>query len=196
MRLLSALFAGCLAFSAQAGELAIGDTAPDFTLTDANGNQVKLSDYTGKRVVLEWFNPGCPYVMYAHQQGGLKTTAAERQDDVVWLAINSGAPGKQGHGAQVNAQAAVEWNLSHPILLDETGVVGKSYAAKTTPHMYLIDETGKLAYQGALDNAPLGKQPKTGYQHYVTTGIDRLKASQQPSPDQTKPYGCSVKYGS
>jgi alkyl hydroperoxide reductase subunit AhpC len=196
MRSITLALALALPTLALAEGVNVGDKAPDFTLTDLDGKTVKLSDLKGKRVVLEWFNPGCPYVVHAHDEGGLKTTATDRSGDVVWLAINSGAPGKQGHGPQTNREAAAKWSMTHPILLDESGAVGKSYAAKTTPHMYIIDEKGKLAYQGALDNAPRGATPETGYQPYLTDGIDALKAGEAPRPPQTKPWGCSVKYGS
>jgi peroxiredoxin len=110
--------------------------------------------------VLEWFNPDCPFVKYAHGEGGpLESLANEltKKDGIVWLAINSGAPGKEGAGVERNKQAQAEWKLEHPILIDEDGKVGHTYGAQTTPHMFVIDPAGKLIYAGALDNAPLGR---------------------------------------
>ncbi|NVB41301.1 redoxin domain-containing protein [Pseudenhygromyxa sp. WMMC2535] len=136
----------------------VGEPAPAFTLPQVDGEEISLSDFAGKTVVLEWFNPDCPFVKYAHGEGPLKTMAAEQtKAGVVWLAINSGAPGKQGHGAERNREAAADWGLEHPILLDESGEVGKRYGAKTTPHMFVVDGEGKLVYAGGLDNAPLGQ---------------------------------------
>ena len=113
---------------AAATEAQVGQPAIDFSLPDLDGTATKLSDFRGKTVVLEWFNPGCPFVVYAHESGPLKSFAAEaNKDDVVWLAINSSAPEKQGHGVVVNKQSATTWSMNHPILIDEDGKVGKAY---------------------------------------------------------------------
>jgi peroxiredoxin len=136
----------------------LGEPAPAFSLTDLDGKTVSLADFAGKTVVLEWFNPGCPFVKYAHGEGPLAGMAGEQtKAGVVWLAINSSAPGKQGHDREENRKAATEWKMEHPILLDEDGKVGHAYGATTTPHMFVIDGTGKLVYAGGLDNAPLGR---------------------------------------
>lgn len=137
----------------------VGEPAPAFTLPSVSGEQVSLADYAGKTVVLEWFNPDCPFVKYAHESGGPLATLGNEQTKagIVWLAINSGAPGKQGAGAERNKQAQTDWKLEHPILIDEDGKVGHTYGAQTTPHMFVIDPAGKLIYAGALDNAPLGR---------------------------------------
>lgn len=172
----------------------VGKPAPDFTLTDLEGKEVKLSALKGKPVVLEWFNPGCPYVQYAHGEGPLGTMASEwTAKDVQWLAINSGSPGKQGHGLEVNKQAAADWKLSHPILLDESGTVGKLYGAKTTPQMVVIDAEGVIRYAGALDNAPFGKA-EGKHVDYVGDAIGAVLEGGEVQPDHTKSYGCSVKY--
>lgn len=175
---------------------AIGQPAPDFTLPAADGSTVKLSDFRGKRVVLEWFNPECPFVKSAHESGPLRDLAARTTaQGVVWLAINSGAPGKQGHGAEVNKAAASTWSLSHPILLDETGAVGRAYGATNTPHMYLIDDKGALVYRGALDNAPMGETeggaPRIGY---LEDALAATAAGQPIATAEFKAWGCSVKY--
>jgi peroxiredoxin len=152
---------GCSVKYADEGAAAsakLGEPAPGFSLPDLDGGTVSLADFAGKTVVLEWFNPDCPFVKYAHAEGPLATMAAtQAQADVVWLAINSGAPGKQGHGVERNREAKTEWKLEHPILLDEDGAVGHAYGATSTPHMFVVDPTGTLVYAGGLDNAPLGR---------------------------------------
>lgn len=172
----------------------VGALAPDFSLPALDGKQVKLSDQRGSVVVLEWFNPGCPFVVAAHEGGPLETMAAQLGDKVTWLAINSGSHGKQGFGLEVNQDAASRWKLQHPILLDETGTVGKQYGATNTPQMVVIDTEGKIAYWGALDNAPLGK-PKGGKPvPYTANAIEAVLAHKEPVPSKTQPWGCSVKY--
>jgi hypothetical protein len=167
----------------------------DFTLTDLDGNQVSLADYRGKTVVLEWFNPQCPFIVYAHNEGPLAArTGPKAEPDVVWLAINSNAPGKQGHGRELNATARQEFGMDWPVLLDEGGAVGRQYSATTTPHMFIIDPQGELVYQGALDNAPLGKAEGGTRVDYVDQALVALAGGAAPQPARTKPYGCSVKY--
>ncbi|MEN0065823.1 MAG: thioredoxin family protein [Myxococcota bacterium] len=174
----------------------VGKAAPDFTLTDLSGKTHKLSDYKGKTIVLEWFNPGCPYVKYAHGEGPLADQAQRTMDDnTVWIAVNSGAPGKQGHGTALNQQAKADWKLDHPILVDESGTVGKSYGAITTPHMYVIDPSFTLRYQGAIDNAPMGRANGEPV-NYVDAALTDLRAGKTVKTPNTKAYGCSVKYGS
>jgi peroxiredoxin len=153
---------GCSVKYADAGTepaAKVGEPAPAFSLPDLDGKQVSLADFAGKTVVLEWFNPDCPFVKYAHDGDGPLASLANEQTKagVVWLAINSGASGKQGAGAERSKQAKAEWKLEHPILIDEDGKVGHLYGAQTTPHMFVIDAGGKLVYAGALDNAPLGR---------------------------------------
>jgi len=178
----------------------IGKPAPDFTLKDLGGKEVKLASFKGKVVVLEWFNPGCPYVKASHSVGSLVDTAKRRTSDgVVWLAINSGAPGKQGNDLAMNTEAAKTWSLSHPILRDEAGTVGKAYRATNTPNMFVIDKTGAVVYAGAIDNSPdgEGKSPQGGKLiNYVDAALDDLAAARPVKTAVTKPYGCGVKYGS
>ena len=172
-----------------------GTPAPDFTLPDLDGKQVSLASFRGKTVVLEWFNPGCPFVRYSHAEGPLKDLARKHSaSGIVWLAINSGAEGKQGAGAEVNKKAGQEWAMEHPILIDASGQTGKAYDAKTSPHMYVIDPKGQLVYRGALDNAPLGKVPAEGRVTYVDKALAAVAAGQPVEVAETKPYGCSVKY--
>jgi peroxiredoxin len=178
----------------------IGKPAPDFDLTDLDGKHVKLSDFKGKTVVLEWFNPGCPFVKASHTKGSLRDTAKRATEKgVVWLAINSGAPGKQGYGVQANKDGAAAFNLTHPILLDETGAVGKQYGATNTPHVFIVDAKGQLAYAGAADNSPdgEGESPEGGkLVNYVDQALGELAAGKPVSVPKSKAYGCSVKYAS
>lgn len=175
-----------------------GQAAPDFSLSGLDGKTVQLADLKGKTVVLEWFNPECPFVKAAHTKGSLVDTAARHaKDGVVWLAINSAAPGKQGHGAELNRAAAKAFGLTHPILLDEGGAVGRAYGATNTPHLFVIDREGKLAYRGAIDNSPDGERasPAGGaLVNYVDAALADLAAGRAVKVAQTKPYGCGVKY--
>ncbi|MFT3683561.1 MAG: thioredoxin family protein [Phycisphaerales bacterium] len=173
----------------------IGEKAPEFTLKDTEGKDVKLADFKGKIVVLEWFNPGCPFVKKHHEtlDTMTKTAAAYKDKGVVWLAVNSGSEGKQGAAAEENAKAKKDWKIEYPILLDTKGETGKAYGAKTTPHMFVIDKDGKLAYAGAIDN---NSSPKTaGEKNYVKNAVDELLAGKKVSESETTSYGCNVKYG-
>ena len=182
--------------SVKAETAKVGEKAPDFTLTDTDGKQHTLSDYTkaGKIVVLEWFNSGCPYVVKHHvTHQTMATLAKEFKDkDVVWVAINSGAPGLQGHGLELNKKIKKEWKIEYPILLDEPGNVGRAYEARTTPHMYIIDKTGTLVYAGAIDN---NRSPtELGDVNYVRQALKQVIAGETVTESMTRPYGCSVKY--
>jgi peroxiredoxin len=176
----------------------VGQPAPDFTLSDLDGKPVRLTDFKGKIVVLEWFNPGCPFVVAAHTKGSLVDAAARAsKQGVVWLAVNSGAPGKQGAGVELNRKAAADWKLGHPILLDEAGTVGKAYGATNTPHLFVVDAAGKLAYRGAVDNSPDGERgaPQGGaLVEYASVAVDDLRAGRPVKVSSTKAYGCGVKY--
>lgn len=166
----------------------VGEAAPDFKLTDTDGKEVKLADFKDKIVVLEWFNPECPVVVDAYKKETMQKMKAEFKGDknVVFLAINSGGPGKEGHGTAKNADIKKAWKIEHPILLDETGTVGKAYGATNTPHMFVIGKDGKLAYAGAIDD----KKDK----NYVTAAVKELLAGKPVTTAETKAYGCSVKY--
>jgi peroxiredoxin len=177
---------------------ALGELAPDFTLPDLDGKPVHLADHRGKIVVLEWFNPECPFVKASHLKGSLVDAAKKATESgVVWLAINSGAPGKQGHGVERNREGKAKFNLTHPILLDETGKIGKLYGATRTPHLYVINREGKLVYRGAVDNSPDGEadSPKGGtLVRYVDDAIAAVAANKPVAAADTEAYGCSVKY--
>lgn len=175
----------------------VGSPAPNFALRDLAGNRYKLSDHRGKIVVLEWYNPECPFVVYAHGEDGPLHELGDRwtKEGVVWFAINSGAPGKQGAGVELNVAKQKEYGFAYPVLLDETGETGRKYQAKTTPHMYVIDAEGTLVYAGGLDNAGFGKVSDGGeLKPYVEQVLDDLTAGRPASVQTSKPYGCSVKY--
>lgn len=186
-------------FFAQAAPAAspVGQRAPDFALKDLSGKEVKLSSYVGKTVVIEWFNPDCPFVKYAHGQGGPLASQPARAmgEGVVWLAVNSGSPGKQGTGLEHNREAAKGYGMTYPVLLDESGSTGRSYGALTTPHMFVVDPAGNLVYGGALDNAPQGNASGPVI-NYVDAALGDLKAGRPVATRTTKAYGCGVKYGS
>ena len=174
-----------------------GQTAPGFTLQDVNGEAVSLSDFAGKTVVLEWINPGCPFVrkFYANPDMPEFQKAVEEMGGV-WLSINSSNP---SHGDYLTPAASAEWARKHghaaTWLLDPEGTVGKAYGARTTPHMFIINAEGKVVYQGAIDSIrDADPDSIPGATNYV---MDALKAMSEgkPIPDaQTRPYGCSVKY--
>ena len=176
----------------------VGKPAPDFALKDLDGNEVRLSSFKGKVVVLEWFNPRCPFVKASHTKGSLKDAAKRHgKDGVVWLAINSSGPGKQGYGVDENRQGAKSFGIAYPILLDEAGDVGHAYGATNTPHMMVIDEKGVLAYRGAIDNSPdgEGESPTDGkLVRYVDEALAAVSAGKAPATAETKAYGCGVKY--
>lgn len=181
---------------APATKAKVGQPAPEFALPDLDGKEVKLSDFKGKTVVLEWFNPGCPFVQRSHRDGGLKSLPAEQiAKGVVWLAINSGAPGKQGAGKDTNVKAKGEFGMSYPILLDEKGDVGRAYGAERTPHMYVIDPKGTLVYVGAIDSTKGGEpEPGEAVTNYVSVALDELAAGKAITTPETEAFGCTVKY--
>lgn len=177
-------------------QAAIGQPAPAFDLVDTEGKHHGLDDGKGKLLVLEWWNPGCPFVKYAHGEGPLRDMAKqETKAGVVWLAINSGAPGKQGAGADNSREGARGFGMEHPVLLDEDGAVGHAYGATKTPHVFLIDGEGKLLYRGAIDNAPIGEVDGGGaYRNHLAQALAEVRAGKPVSVPETPSYGCSVKY--
>ncbi len=176
----------------------VGKPAPNFKAADANGKPVSLSDFKGKTVVLEWHNPGCPFVQKHYGSGNMqKTQAAAAKDGVVWLTINSGAPGKQGHMSGAEAKALVAKAGARPAayLLDPRGVVGKAYEAKTTPHMYVVNKAGTLVYVGGIDDKPTKNASDiNGARNHVLAALSELKVGKAVSVATSRPYGCAVKY--
>ncbi len=178
----------------------VGKAAPDFTLTDYDGKAVHLADLRGKTVVLEWFNPDCPFVKASHTKGSLNGLAKRWTDKgVVWLGIDSAGVGKQGHDPARVSLAIGAFGLHHPILADETGKVGHLYGATNTPHLFVIDPKGVLVYRGAIDNSPDGEgESPTGGKlvNYVDAALSAVTAGKPVETPMTPAYGCSVKYGS
>lgn len=175
--------------AAEPASASIGAAAPGFSLPDASGNTVNLSDFAGKVVVLEWVNPECPFVKRHGDAGTMKGLAEKYNGKVVWLGINSSA-----HlDSAANAKWIAEKSLPYPILNDQSGAVGHNYNAKTTPHMYVIDTTGKLVYAGAIDDDNAGTKGASAV-NYVDAALAEVTAGKAVTVAETKPYGCSVKY--
>ncbi len=186
-------------FVGRAQAVSIGEVAPDFVLKNFDGKEVKLSDYQGKIVVLEWFNEGCPFVQ-KHYGSGFMQSLQEKytKQDVVWLTVNSTDSSHRDFLSPEETKEIVQkWGIkSSQMLADADGKVGKLYGAKTTPHMFVIADDGKLSYQGAIDdNSDAGADPKTS-KNYVQQALDELRTGAVVAVKETKPYGCSVKYAS
>jgi peroxiredoxin len=178
-----------VAVPAAAG-VGVGDKAPNFTLEDTAGNDVSLSDYSGKVVVLEWLNPDCPFVQRHYKAGTMKKLAtAYGEKGVVWLTVNS----TNYMDEAANAKFKASNGLPYTILVDQSGEVGHLYDAKTTPHMYIIDGDGELVYIGAIDDDPRGTKGGSTT-NYVEAALDEVLAGRAVTTAETKPYGCSVKY--
>ena len=167
--------------------------APPFTLKSFDGKTINLSGYRGKTVVLEWLNFDCPFVNYHYDKPKtmIKLANKYKNKNVVWLAINS-----TSHTTpEANKEFAEKQKLPYPILDDRSGRVGRAYGAKTTPHMYIINPRGRIVYDGAIDNSPLGKTPEgKELTNYVDKALGEMITGKMVSTKNTKPYGCSVKY--
>lgn len=188
----------CLTSGAGAAELAVGQAAPDFTLTDVRGGERSLSEHRGRFVVLEWTNHGCPFVVKHYDSNNMqKLQQTYTEQGVVWLTINSSAPGKQGHHSPEEWTGILEekGSAATATLLDADGTVGRLYGAKTTPHMYVIDPSGVLIYQGAIDSvASTNVDDVPTARNHVAAALDEAMAGTAVSVPSTKAYGCSVKY--
>jgi peroxiredoxin len=185
--------------AARAADVArVGQPAPDFTATDVHGKAVHLSDFTGKPVVLEWHNQGCPYVQKHYRSGNMQRLQHElTSDGAVWLTVISSAPGKQGNvtAEQEDAYVAEQKAAPTDVVLDPDGTVGRLYGAKTTPHMFLVDAKGTLVYAGAIDDKPTTDLADVaGAKNYVEAAYREVKAGKPVTTSATAPYGCSVKY--
>ncbi len=176
----------------------VGKPAPGFTIVDSHGVTHSLHDYRGKTVVLEWTNHQCPFVRKHYATGNMQALQKSATEaGVTWLSVISSAPGKQGHvmGTEANALTAKRSASPTAVLLDEKGVMGRFYDARTTPHMYIIDAEGTLVYMGGIDDKPSTQHAdvKTA-KNYVRAALDDLGRTQAVSMPVTRPYGCSVKY--
>lgn len=197
MQRLATLAATSLFSAAALASAVVGKPAPSFTVTDLDGKPAKLEDYKGKTVVLEWHDFGCPFVMKHYNSGNMQALQKKYGGDVVWLAVNST---NKGHS---------DWTDPGPLgeqlkkfgaqparyLVDEPGTMGLAYGAKTTPHMYIIDPSGKVVYNGAIDDkrSTNPADVKTS-KNYVAAALEELKAGKPVSVASTAPYGCTIKY--
>lgn len=181
-----------------AAEVATGKPAPGFTATDSNGRSHTLAGLKGKTVVLEWTNHECPYTIKHYASGSMQALQAEAAaKGVVWLSVVSSAPGQQGFVDAAKANELTASRKAHPaaVLLDPKGTLGHLYEAKSTPHMFVIDAEGNLAYAGAIDDKPSADQKDiAGARNHVREALAALASGKRPSPAATRPYGCSVKY--
>lgn len=198
-RALWALPALLLAAAAQAVP-AVGQEAPDFALRDATGKTVKLSDFRGKLVVLEWTNPGCPYVRKHYDSGNMAATQQDATSrGAVWLSINST---EKDSGDYLEPAKLAAWQKERKVqptatLMDEEGTTGRAYGARTTPHMYIVDAKGRLAYVGGIDSIASANPadiPKAT--NHVKQAVADLVAGRPVATAVTRPYGCSIKYKS
>lgn len=199
MKILAITAAATLALATSASaKVPTGASVSDMTVIDSTGTLHNLSDFAGKRVVLEWTNEGCPYVKKHYNTDNMQDLQREAAaDDTVWLSVISSAVGKQGYktGSDV-----AEWSEKHnvasaAVILDAAGEMGKAFSARTTPHMYIIDEDQTLVYQGAIDdNRSDDESTVEGATNYVRQAMAEMNAGQPISKPETLPYGCSVKY--
>src|SRR4051794_20876023 len=176
----------------------VGSNAPGFSLPDAKGKTHSLADYKGKYVVLEWFNPDCPFVKKHYGSGNMQKLQEEfTAKGVVWLSIDSSAPGLEGYltAEQANTKMA-EWKTKQTALVfDPEGKAGRTYGAKNTPHMFVINPEGKIVYEGAIDSkATPNPADIPSSTNYVKVALDESLAGKTVSTATTKPYGCSIKY--
>ncbi len=175
--------------------------APAFTGKTAAGETVDLSQLKGKKVVLEWTNKDCPYVRKHYGTDNMQSLQGESKadHDVVWISVISSAPGTQGYLEPNEALANVTETKAKPdhVILDPSGTIGRAYGAVTTPHMYIIDEQGTLRFMGGIDDKPSSNwETVKGAKNYVRAALDDLAAGGEVKEAVTRPYGCSVKYGS
>lgn len=187
-----------LAFNLNALAIQIGQPAPEFSLTDSTGKTRSLKDFKDKLVVLEWYNKDCPFVRKHYDSKNMQNLqTAEKKRGVEWLQIISSAPGNQGYlePKEAVAQVKKEGAVVTATLLDKDGKVGKAYEARTTPHMYVINQKGVLVYMGAIDSVSSpDKEDIKGATNYVKAAIDETLANQPVTVASTTAYGCSVKY--
>lgn len=178
----------------------VDQAAPAFSGTTADGQVISLDQFAGKRVVLEWTNHDCPFVKKHYESGNMQSLQRRAvADDIVWVSIISSAPGEQGHVSASMANTLTKDRKAAPthVILDETGAIGRLYDAKTTPHMFVIDEAQTLQYAGAIDSIPSAKQADIARSdNYVRLALTSLRQGQPVVTKQSKPYGCSVKYAS
>jgi peroxiredoxin len=174
-----------------------GQPAPAFTLTDLSGKSANLADYKGKVVVLEWNNFGCPFVQKHYRSGNMQALQKKYGNDVVWLTMNSTNKSSSEYRAPAQLEGTLKGFGAQPAryLMDDSGTAGLAYGAKTTPHMFVIDTSGKVVYNGAIDDKRSTDlaDVKTA-RNYVAAALDEVIAGKPVSTPSTTPYGCSIKY--
>ena len=196
---LATVVAASIGLPLQAQALAVGEAAPAFELKDTQGKTVKLADFKGRHVVLEWTNPGCPFVVKHYGAQNMQALQKEaKAKDVVWLSINSTARGHHDHLAPAALQTKLvqDWGAApSAVLMDEAGTVGKAYAARTTPHMYVIDPAGKLVFAGGIDDKRSSNPADiAGAKNFVRAALADSLAGKPVATPSAPPYGCSIKY--
>jgi hypothetical protein len=196
--LIRAFSALSLAAILPATALTVGSKGPEFELTDTSGATHKLSDFSGKVVVLEWVNHGCPFVRKHYDSGNMQSTQrAATSEGVVWLSICSSGEGEQGNHTPAQWKKLNEENntAATAVLLDASGKVGRLYGARTTPHMFVIDASGTLVYQGGIDSiASTSKADLKRAENHVLAALADINAGRPVAKSDTRPYGCSIKY--
>lgn len=190
-----ALHSAVVAAAAEFGRVEIGAQAPTFSAQGADGREHRLSDYAGKVVVLEWTSPVCPFTAIKYKNGAMQALqryAAQRH--IVWLSIDTADANKAGYLSASGARARISRTHAKvtAFLFDPTGDIGRRYGAKVTPSFFIIDNTGKLAYQGDMDDVGLG-QPGTG-RSYVRAALADLAAARPVAESETQPHGCAIEY--
>jgi peroxiredoxin len=191
------VFLGLLALTGRMFAAEIGKPAPDFTATDINGKTVHLADYKGKIVVLESYNQECPYCHNHFQSGAMQELQKEMTSKgIIWLMVDSVNPRNSGHRTSEQARAEyAAYKMNATAWLDDsTGAIGHLYEMKTTPHMFVIDKTGTLVYDGAIDNEPTPNHDPRKAHNFVRDAVNETLAGEKVAVSQTKPYGCAVKY--
>jgi peroxiredoxin len=173
----------------------VGEKAPAFTAKDTAGKEHKLSDFAGKIVVLEWYNPDCPFCQNIYKGGAVADTIKQLRaldSNVVYIAINSTANKPEDEVRSQSDAFLKQHKVEIPVLMDYSGTIGKAYDARTTPHMFVIDDKGVLRYQGAFTDDPKGENKAA--MNYVVNAVKQIKANETVEPSYVKSWGCSVKY--
>jgi len=198
MKLFSLFAAGLLASSIVFAAPVPGQPAPNFRAADVSGKQISLADFKGKYVVLEWNNPGCPFVQKHYDSGNMQSLQKRYgAENVAWVAINSTA---ESHSDYMSPEKLAGWFKQHSaapaaVLMDTNGQIGRAFGAKVTPHMYVIDPNGTLVYAGAIDDKRTANPAdvKTA-SNYVTSALSEVKSGKPVSKAVNNAYGCSIKY--
>ena len=200
MKMLLVTAALALAANTAFAVATVGQPAPAFTVQDSSGKTVSLANFKGKHVVLEWVNPGCPYVVKHYGSANMQGTQKDATTKgVVWLAVNSTSA---DHGDYKAPAAMAQWMQGHKAaasatLMDADGKIGRAYGARTTPHLYIVDPKGLLVYAGGIDNKPSTNPADIpGATNHVKVALGEALAGKAISQATTRPYGCSVKYSS